>query len=87
MRASAVGGNAVSALDFERFLRFAAAFYGNMGNYLSFGDTKLVPNLPADAFRAIVAASSAQGALKAELLAMYAIRGRRIFFGFFNLAL
>jgi dipeptidyl-peptidase-3 len=85
LRASAVGGGdgAVSAVDFERFLRFAASFYGNMGNYLSFGDTKLVPNLPAATFRAIVAASSAQGALKAELVAMYALARWSMHFGTF----
>lgn len=59
----------VDAVDFERFLRFSATFLGNMGNYLSFGDTKLIPALPAVAFRACVAATSAQGALRTDLLA------------------
>jgi len=34
--------NGVSSEDFEEFLIYAAAFYGNMGNYLSFGDTKFI---------------------------------------------
>lgn len=25
---------------------YAAAFYGNLGNYKSFGDTKFIPDLP-----------------------------------------
>jgi len=33
----------VSVEDFEAFMQFVACFYGNMGNYLSFGDTKFVP--------------------------------------------
>lgn len=30
---------------FQGFLIYAAAFYGNMGNYKSFGDTKFIPNV------------------------------------------
>lgn len=46
--------NVISAQSFEQFLGYAASFYGNMGNYLSFGDTKFVPRLPQDAFVAIL---------------------------------
>jgi dipeptidyl-peptidase-3 len=42
LKASALN-QGIAAVDVERFLRFAATFFGNMGNYLSFGDTKLVP--------------------------------------------
>lgn len=41
------------AAYFEAFLTFAAMFYGNHGNYLSFGDSKFVPSLPQDAFRKV----------------------------------
>lgn len=30
----------------QAFLVYAAAFYSNMGNYKSFGDTKFIPNMP-----------------------------------------
>ena len=33
-------------LSLQNFLIYAAAFYGNLGNYKSFGDTKFVPDLP-----------------------------------------
>ena len=33
-------------LSLQNFLFYAAAFYGNLGNYKSFGDTKFVPDLP-----------------------------------------
>lgn len=33
-------------LSLQNFLIYAAAFYGNLGNYKSFGDTKFIPDLP-----------------------------------------
>jgi dipeptidyl-peptidase-3 len=32
----------VSAGEFKDLLQYAGAFYGNLGNYLSFGDTKFI---------------------------------------------
>ena len=32
--------------EFGAFMIYAAAFYANMGNYKSFGDTKFIPNCP-----------------------------------------
>ena len=48
----------VAAEEFEAFMQFVAVFFGNMGNYLSFGDTKFVPRCEASSVAAIVAASS-----------------------------
>lgn len=31
--------------DFLSFLTFVACFYGNSGNYKSFGDSKIVPDV------------------------------------------
>nr|XP_054758052.1 dipeptidyl peptidase 3-like [Lytechinus pictus] len=45
--------------EVEAVLTFAAAFYSNLGNYKSFGDTKFVPNLPQDKFEAVIHASKA----------------------------
>ncbi|XP_068682622.1 dipeptidyl peptidase 3-like isoform X1 [Montipora foliosa] len=45
--------------EFQTFLIYAAAFYGNLGNYKSFGDTKFVPDLPKEKLRKIFFASKA----------------------------
>ncbi len=44
--------------DFEKLLAYAAVFYANMGNYLSFGDSKIVPDLASDSFESILKVSS-----------------------------
>jgi dipeptidyl-peptidase-3 len=50
----------------HELMQYAAAFYGNFSNYASFGDTKIVPRLPAAQFRALVAAHDrADGSLTA----------------------
>ena len=38
----------LSEKEIQQALLYAAAFYGNLGNYKSFGDTKFVPALPAE---------------------------------------
>ena len=48
-------------------LMYAAAFYGNVGNYKSFGDTKFVPELPAERFKVLLTAGKADAA-KVEAL-------------------
>lgn len=45
--------------EVQAVLTYAAAFYSNLGNYKSFGDTKFVPNLPQDKFEAVIHASKA----------------------------
>ena len=47
----------VTGAEFELFLAYATKFYTNMGNYLSFGDSKFVPAIPAEKFQAIVFAA------------------------------
>ncbi|XP_015758341.1 PREDICTED: dipeptidyl peptidase 3-like [Acropora digitifera] len=49
----------LSKEEFESFLIYAAAFYGNLGNYKSFGDTKFVPDLPKEKLQKIVFSSKA----------------------------
>eukprot|EP01100_Stratorugosa_tubuloviscum_P007582 TRINITY_DN313_c0_g3_i1.p1 TRINITY_DN313_c0_g3~~TRINITY_DN313_c0_g3_i1.p1 ORF type:complete len:682 (-),score=302.86 TRINITY_DN313_c0_g3_i1:80-2125(-) len=49
----------VQESTFNQFLQFAGLFYANMGNYLSFGDTKFIPRLSEQDFRSIVQVSSA----------------------------
>ncbi|KAI2651282.1 Dipeptidyl peptidase 3 [Labeo rohita] len=44
----------LSAEEYQAFLVYAAGLYANMGNYKSFGDTKFVPNLPKEKFKALV---------------------------------
>lgn len=45
--------------EYQAFLVFAAGLYANMGNYKSFGDTKFIPNLPKEKFKALVWESQA----------------------------
>lgn len=55
----------VSEEHWTDFLTFAAAFYANFGNYKSFGDSKIVPAIPAQEFHKILRASGAYGTHKA----------------------
>ncbi|CDS42565.1 dipeptidyl peptidase 3 [Echinococcus multilocularis] len=49
----------VSDADVSAFVSYFAAIDGNLGNYLSFGDTKFIPGLSQEAFSTIVTASEA----------------------------
>ena len=51
----------VSEDDFAAYTVFCSGVYTNMGNYKGFGDSKIVPNITADAFEKIVKASAAHG--------------------------
>ena len=46
----------------QHFLDYAAQFLGNTGNYKSFGDSKFIPRLKPEKFKAL--ASSSQSAMK-----------------------
>ena len=55
---------------------YCAAFYGNLGNYKSFGDTKFVPALAPPRLRLFLAGSAAPVAkVRAPLLAVAADGG------------
>jgi len=49
----------VTEEDFTAYMVYCSGFYGNMGNYKGFGDSKFVPNLSKESFEKIVKASSA----------------------------
>lgn len=57
--AAAAAGAGAAADDVQSFFVYAASFYANMGNYRSFGDTKILPGCSRDAFWAIVRATAA----------------------------
>jgi dipeptidyl-peptidase-3 len=54
---------AVDDQAFENLLIYATLFLGNMGNYLSFGDSKFIPRLEKEDFEKIVLSSKNQTAL------------------------
>ncbi|XP_060679496.1 dipeptidyl peptidase 3 [Hemiscyllium ocellatum] len=61
------------------FLVYAAGVYSNMGNYKSFGDTKFVPNLPQEKFKALVWNSAAYKQKPGEIECLWRVCGQLIF--------
>lgn len=53
----------VSAEDLRFFLEYATQFLGNCGNYKGFGDSKFIPRISQDAFKALSSSSSESSAL------------------------
>jgi len=51
--------NGVSKEDITDILTYVAAFYGNLGNYVSFGDTKFIPLCSATSFKKFLDSSKA----------------------------
>lgn len=49
----------LSEEDFLAFLVYCSGVYANMGNYKGFGDSKIIPNIVADRFEALVRSSKA----------------------------
>eukprot|EP01128_Nolandella_sp_AFSM9_P003514 TRINITY_DN1510_c0_g1_i1.p1 TRINITY_DN1510_c0_g1~~TRINITY_DN1510_c0_g1_i1.p1 ORF type:complete len:693 (-),score=170.37 TRINITY_DN1510_c0_g1_i1:138-2183(-) len=54
----------VTEADFVSFEEYVVFFYDNVGNYLSFGDTKFVPRCSKETFLKIIEAASVEGALE-----------------------
>lgn len=51
---SKVAAAGVAADDVAKFLEYSAMVYSNMGNYLSFGDSKFIPAVPRETFASIL---------------------------------
>ena len=47
-------GNGLTQEDWRKFIAYVAGFYGSLGNYLSFGQMKFVPDLSVDQFWSIL---------------------------------
>ncbi|KPA73362.1 dipeptidyl-peptidase III putativemetallo-peptidase Clan M- Family M49 [Leptomonas pyrrhocoris] len=58
----------VAAEAVEQFLEYFALVYSNMGNYMSFGDSKFIPAVPKETFAKIVASADAAATMDAALL-------------------
>jgi dipeptidyl-peptidase-3 len=56
---AAAKAKGVSDEEVSQSLMYAASFYGNLGNYKSFGDTKFVPALAAERFLVFLTAGAA----------------------------
>ena len=50
----AVASAGVTDEEFSAYLIYCSGFYGNMGNYKGFGDSKFIPNLSVQQFGKIV---------------------------------
>jgi hypothetical protein len=57
----------VADAEWTQFMQFTACFFGNMGNYLDFGDTKFVPRCSKKTFTSVIEASSVCGTLLPEV--------------------
>ncbi|KAG5486361.1 hypothetical protein CUR178_07673 [Leishmania enriettii] len=54
--------------EVSQFLEYFAMVYSNMGNYISFGDTKFIPSIPRETFAKIVASAEGSPGVDAPLL-------------------
>lgn len=82
---SVIADRAVAAgltrAEIDNILMYAAAFFSNMGNYKSLGDTKFVPQVSLDTFRAFLRCASSdplvyEGYLTASLPRLYSLSSR-----------
>ena len=55
--------NGIEQSEIDDILMYTAAFFSNMGNYKSFGDTKFVPQTSQTRFRAFLLSSSLNAAV------------------------
>ncbi|KAG5511460.1 hypothetical protein JKF63_07423 [Porcisia hertigi] len=58
----------VDADEVSQFLEYFAMVYSNMGNYISFGDTKFIPSIPKETFAKIAASAKGSPGVDAQLL-------------------
>jgi len=68
--------------EIDQAMMYAAAFYGNLGNYKSFGDTKFVPELPKEQMRRFLLSGGADPSTVEKLWAecnerMYSLTPRQ----------
>lgn len=69
----------LTAEEVEALMIYAAAFYSNMGNYKSFGDSKFIPNLPKAKFESVVLGSVAGKTDPAGMKALWDAVSDRMF--------
>ncbi|GAM17970.1 hypothetical protein SAMD00019534_011450 [Acytostelium subglobosum LB1] len=54
LRKATVEDGIVTNQEYEDLLQYSAQFFGNIGNYLSFGDSKFIPRIPKDRLHSII---------------------------------
>ncbi|GET85829.1 dipeptidyl-peptidase III, putative [Leishmania tarentolae] len=73
----------IDADEVSQFLEYVAMVYSNMGNYVSFGDTKFIPSIPKERFAKIVASAEGSPMVDAQLLdAIYNLDDDKLMLGF-----
>ncbi|CAM6085105.1 unnamed protein product [Calypogeia fissa] len=65
--------------EWEFFIAYANCFLTNLGNYLAFGDFKIVPGVSEDKFDGIVKASPLQGERKHRLVTLWEKTRKKIY--------
>eukprot|EP00850_Spirogloea_muscicola_P022074 SM000276S10286 [mRNA] locus=s276:43798:50772:+ [translate_table: standard] len=71
--------NGVTDRQWRYFLTYASCFLSNMGNYLSFGDSKMIPGLPMKQLGKIIEASDLEEVKKEKLRKLWQAVSRGLY--------
>ncbi|GAQ90877.1 Dipeptidyl peptidase III [Klebsormidium nitens] len=72
-------GAGVSEEEWKAFVAYAAAVFANLGNYLSFGDSKIIPGLPSAQLERILAQAALQDSDREHLQQLWSQYGAKAY--------